>query len=155
MREKTTSFSIIGPGGLTRLYLGIFFGLVGLDQVVKLWALQRDGVIINRGVLLGWLPSDWWWVILAGLWTILWRYWKQQKGAKKWWLLLVLAGGWSNIFDRLAYAGVVDMIYYPKLAVYGNIADIYLGIGVLAISGLNILSRYGGVEHGQPDRDSV
>lgn len=48
-------------------------------------------------------------------------------------LIIVFVGAGSNLFDRIVYGYVIDMIRVPSWSVF-NLADIYVVGGVLALS---------------------
>ncbi|OGV96370.1 hypothetical protein A2W24_04530 [Microgenomates group bacterium RBG_16_45_19] len=104
--------------------------LLGLDLIIKQWLMEQSLVSWNRGGFLGWVPS-WWWlplgmVVIAGVGLKL----KQtQNRWLKWSWLLILAGGIGNLSDRLRFGAVRDYIPYPG-GIQGNLADIYLTVGV-------------------------
>ncbi len=54
--------------------------------------------------------------------------------------IFILAGGFSNVIDRLAYGAVVDFIPFFNLS-YFNLADFYVVVGVL-VYGYNLLGYY-------------
>lgn len=84
--------------------------------------------------MFGTAPSVFW-IPITGL-LILSIAWYWFKAAEKLLLLglvFLLAGGVGNLGDRLSYGAVRDFIYYPYINVYGNLADILLGLGVIVI----------------------
>jgi signal peptidase II len=107
-------------------------GLVAVDQLSKLVAGEWGRVVINRGGVWGLFPGNWWLIIVSLIWIGLAWYcikWKQTSVG----MGLILAGGLSNLLDRVIWGYVRDFIFYPGIGVYGNIADIILLIGVVWI----------------------
>lgn len=112
----------------------ILFGLVVLDWLTKQWALKRSLVVWNEGGVWGILPGEWWLpmtVVVIGVLLGLLRVKKMNLANLA--LVFILAGGIGNFTDRLIYGAVRDFIYYPLLQVYGNLADIYLGLGIILL----------------------
>ena len=125
------------------LELGLIFFLVGLDQWGKWWFQMRDMVVENQGGVLGIFPEFFWLGLLMIVWVILLIHWLNQTN--RWYrlgLLLILAGGLSNLIDRLFFGYVRDYIYYPGWGFYGNVADILLGLGVAIGIGHGLLLQY-------------
>ena len=58
---------------------------------------------------------------------------KSDKNIEKWALAMIIAGGTSNIFDRLMNGYVIDFIYLHYKELYWpafNFADIYISVGI-------------------------
>lgn len=110
----------------------LFLGLV--DVLSKMWGKSAGTAVMNSGLSFGLLPKDVaeWLSLLIWLGLIL-VYFKRYN-LKYWPLGLIILGGGLNILDRLIYGGVVDIIRYPIIPLYGNIADIYIVVGVVAFS---------------------
>ena len=104
------------------------------DQVSK-WYMRGNGqAILNQTGVLGW-GSNLAWVGLGFL-VLGWMWWKGRVEAGKWFqmgLWVIMAAGVSNLMDRLWWGGVWDFIHYPQLGVIGNVADIWLGVGVIIV----------------------
>lgn len=100
--------------------------LIALDQLTKLLALQRGiAVINNKGATFG--------IIFAGILAYIYFFKKQDNLG----ILLILAGGVSNLIDRVFYGGVVDFVSLPLISVF-NLADLMIcaGIGLFFIDTL-------------------
>ena len=114
--------------------------VVGSDRLGKWWAQTREMALVNRGGVLGVLPGWWWSVIVVGVSLgLVWLLPKLGKGRLG--VAVVAAAGLSNGVDRIVYGGVVDFIHYPRLGVVGNIADIWLMVGVIIIVAQNLQLR--------------
>lgn len=96
---------------------------------------------LNDKFFFGILPTKFWWLIFVFIgWLALFLfgyYWWQKKRFNFiFWLTLIIIGGYSNLFDRIFYQGVVDYLsiwYWPVF----NLADIYIVIGVMTLMYLN------------------
>ena len=111
-----------------------FLLLVGLDQGVKLVLRAAGTGQMNYGGAVG-LFSGGPWLLgsLVGLVVLAWISRNLRKNPEKLAMVFVFAGGVSNIIDRLVFGGVWDFIEYSWFGVVVNIADIYLGIGVVIL----------------------
>lgn len=95
----------------------------------------------NAGVAFG-LPLPWpiiislYTIIILILFWLLIDYWKQQKTTRVLALQLVLAGAFSNLFDRLAIGKVIDYIDVKYYSVF-NLADMMIVIGVIILVMIN------------------
>lgn len=125
----------------------IFFCLVVLfliDRATKTWFNLTNyhqpwsWVTIfswkNTAGVFGWPISNWWLIGLGVIGLLALTYWFWQAWlAKKHWLVLayglLIIGGYSNLFDRLKFGGVIDIIHW-QLGVF-NLADGYLLVGLL------------------------
>jgi len=106
--------------------------LISADQISKYYWFEKSGSVLNQGGVFGLLPSTGWVIVLIMIWLVILREWlKHKKGLLFWLLAFVVAGGLSNIIDRLWFGGVRDFIYYPWFNLYGNLADIYLVSGAI------------------------
>ena len=110
-------------------------GLVGINLLVETWVL-RGGMTVawNQGGVLNIFPSKYWLIITAiivGVAIIAW--FKTTNIWVRYSLMVILAGGVGNLLNRVVFGSVMDYIYYPRLNVYGNLNDIYLGVGVSMI----------------------
>ena len=136
----------------------LFTILVALDRLTKAWAVRTlaDGSITlapwvnlhlayNRGVSFSLFASDaplGFWVLtgvltiaITGLAWYTWVQW-QQKTPVALGYVCILAGGASNLVDRIMYGGVVDFVechigawYWPTF----NLADVWIVTGVLYV----------------------
>lgn len=95
------------------LNTGISFGFKLSSSV----SLQLAFVIITFGALSAWVFS-----LFSSLTT-----------PSRWGVILVLAGAFSNILDRVFLGGVRDWLVFPFFSFTNNIADIWITLGVACI----------------------
>lgn len=108
--------------------------VVLVDQVSKMLAESKEMVMMNEGGVFGLLPHWGWLLVLPViLLVVLISWWRSNDVFIRGALVLIIGGGISNLIDRFVYGGVRDFIYYPGLAVYGNVADIFLAVGLVLI----------------------
>ena len=123
---------MLGETGKNKKWWFLGLAVIGLDQISKTLILKYfpQLVIINKGIAFGFLASDWW--LLINLFILgLVVFFLKNKPAKS----LIIAGGVSNILDRLFRGGVVDFInigFFPSF----NLADFFICLG----AGLVVLS---------------
>jgi len=100
----------------------VFFLLIFLDQATKKLVINQGLPYQQNSQLLFLIPS----VIIL---PVLFIWFKKNRNLG---LLLVLAGGLSNLIDRLILGYVVDWIYLPFFP-YSvlNLADIYITLGAI------------------------
>lgn len=103
-----------------------FFLLIALDQLTKVlagkWGLVENNAGISFGLGQGMIGA--WW-LLAGLVLIVW--WLRKKTLPRWFWILFLAGGISNLVDRFFYGGQVrDWLPIPFTSLLNNLADWYI-----------------------------
>ncbi len=134
--------------GRERKIIGLVFLLIAFDRILKLWALHGGIAIINKGIgfgiLLSCLPREasakWGYlaILLLGLsFYLIFHFLKRRSVG----VLLVLAGGISNLLDRLFYGGVVDFITLSFMPIFirnqalliFNMADILVVAGFVLI----------------------
>lgn len=107
---------------------------MALDLLVKQWFQVRLAVVWNdagvwgTGKAVSWL---WLGLILVGI--TAWWWCRVRRPMQIYGLGLILAGGIGNLADRIRFGAVRDYIQYSSLGVTGNLADIYLGMGVLVL----------------------
>ena len=106
---------------------------LALDRLLKTFAMS--GVLEvsrNESLFLLSLDQDWLvWLsglIIAALMVQFIREIKTQAGVVLVGYLLIMVGGLSNLFDRLTYGYVVDMIRFFDISVF-NLADVMIMIG--------------------------
>ncbi len=126
--------------------------LVGIDQLIKLWASQTlaavgnipviEGVfefsyVENRGAAFGILQDQRWIFIVLTIVVVIAAVWLLFSGRVKSWLvrtpiILALAGGVGNLIDRIWHGYVVDMFYFKLIdfAVF-NFADVCVVVGCI------------------------
>jgi signal peptidase II len=113
--------------------------LLLVDQVFKLFFSQQDGIVMNYGGVFGLFPGLSWTGLLAVvLLYLMVSLGKAKEGIERWGLMLIVAGGLANMVDRILIGGVRDFIYWPILNVWGNMADLWLtvGVGLLVIDSI-------------------
>ena len=102
------------------------------DQVSK-WYIPV--VVSNRGSVFG-VGAGWAWDVISA--TVLcvlgWLLMRSHKAGERVGLSLIVAGGLSNFIDRIFWGAVRDFIYWPVIRVYGNVADVWLGVGVILVT---------------------
>lgn len=134
-------------------YLLIFAGVLTADRLTKSWALERcvDALnindflsfelIFNRGISWGLFNAGHEWVfmlismIIVGIMTGLGFYTFIRWNNTHWVIgeVMVLAGAFSNMIDRVTYGGVVDFILLSAGGYcwpYFNVADMCIVAGV-------------------------
>jgi len=101
--------------------------LLFFDQAVKIVILNflPQLVVFNQGIAFGFLPSDWW--LAANLLIVLLVFfiWREVFPSS-----LIIAGGLSNILDRIFKGGVVDFIDLQFWPVF-NLADLFICLGAV------------------------
>jgi signal peptidase II len=127
-------------------------GLLALDRVTKLWAmreLQPVGSIPllpffdltyveNTGAAFGLGKDSNGFFILVSIaltGALLWmmRRWPADRRALQWGGLLVAAGALGNLYDRVAYAYVVDFLHLHRWPVF-NVADSCISVGACLLA---------------------
>lgn len=120
-------------GRLLLRYLSYLLALlvVLLDSLLKVHA---DSYEINMGVAFGaWSGGGWLWslaylgLLLATVY--IWTLHSSFEGKHAMLIMLIL--GVSNFYDRIAYGGVIDYIYWEDLAF--NISDVGINLFLLSI----------------------
>ena len=97
-------------------------GLMGLDLVLKYWAVRGDYAVINQGYAFGIkMGTEWiFWLVVSIVFVWLYR--------QKMWL--ILAGGVANVVSRIVWGGVVD--YWNLYGLFSNnLADWMITIGLV------------------------
>lgn len=105
----------------------IILGLFLLDQFLKFISLTFGFGFVNRGISFGWFPwiSPLVFIILNLLLIATFFKFRQNPFAAA-----VIAGGVSNLFDRVIRGGVVDYIGLWSLPVF-NLADALIVFGAV------------------------
>ena len=89
---------------------------------------------ISFGLFSGQLPA--WFLSLIGIFVIFFILYimiKSENIFEKWSLTMIIAGGISNVFDRMINGYVIDFVYLHYSEMYWpafNFADIYISIGI-------------------------
>lgn len=124
---------------MTNWKLVVLLGtVIAFDQMSKIWAMGHFHIAPNTGVSFGLAPI--WGLMLHGLGLLvvgLVMFFSRSKyrGA----LLLVLAGGFSNMIDRWRWGGVVDWLIVPGTGLQNNVADYVIAVGVLWLLTVTLL----------------
>jgi len=90
---------------------------------------------VSFGLFSGLLPA--WFLSLIGIFVIfviLYMMIKSENIIEKWALTMIIAGGISNIFDRIINGYVIDFLHLHYQEMYWpafNFADIYISIGII------------------------
>jgi lipoprotein signal peptidase len=111
---------------MRQLFLIVF--LILLDWLSKAFFSSLNAVSLNKGFSFGlgeirFLPLLS--LGLSSLFTLAWVRKRSDVG-----LAFLVAGGWGNTLDRLWLGAVRDFIHYPVLGIKGNLADVFLLVGV-------------------------
>ncbi len=123
------------------MIISIFLILIFLDQVSKFLADYFGMSTLNTGVSFG-MGEGWSWMIMIALHgTVLILVWWGLTNSKfkcqmsnfkeKHIATLILAGGVSNIIDRIVFGGVRDWLGVPFIDLTNNLADWFVFIGVV------------------------
>ncbi|MGB9637277.1 MAG: signal peptidase II, partial [Microgenomates group bacterium] len=107
------------------IILGLLFVL---DRLTKFLAVRQGLAFFNRGVVLG-IPLSGFspFVLICVL--ILFR----QSLSFSFGFWLILAGGVSNLLDRVFYGAVVDFVAFPFIPLFNNLADFFITLGILLV----------------------
>lgn len=131
---------------------GAVLALLALDRVTKVWAMTELAprgtipllpffdltYVENTGAAFG-LGKDsngfFIAVSVALTATLLWmmRKWPASQRALQWGGLLVVAGALGNLYDRVAYAYVVDFLHLHRWPVF-NVADSCISVGACLLA---------------------
>ncbi len=118
-------------------WFGIFLALVAIDQITK-WLATISEVNIFRNYNFAFslpIPSAVMFpiyiLILIFVIRYVWRTWPQSNNQIRFAWMLILAGGLSNIFERIILGYVRDFI--PILSGTLNVADFMIIIGALLV----------------------
>lgn len=123
---------IIALGGLLLIdRLTKTLSLMGMLEISK----NRDLFFfdVNQGWLMLWIG-----LILLLLLIVLIRGWQNKPKLVFFGYLLIIFGGLSNLFDRLIYGYVIDMIHLFSFSVF-NLADVMIVLGCILIFDLTFL----------------
>ena len=126
--------------------------LVGIDQLIKLWAvqvLQPVGAmpliphvvelrfVLNQGMAFSLLSGKQLFLIIAtsaALLAVAYGLFFRSRGKRlqQAALVLVLGGGIGNLIDRVRTGAVVDMISIPWFSTF-NVADLFITFGAIIL----------------------
>jgi signal peptidase II len=130
--------------------------LVAVDQLIKLWITQQLAVgqtspllsfitlthTYNTGFMLSLFaaPGPWQQFFYAGISAVIvaflgYMLTQARQPLQRLGLILLMAGGFSNMLDRLLYPGVLDYIWlhwgaYSWPGIF-NLADVYIVFGLM------------------------
>jgi signal peptidase II len=115
------------------------FKLIDLNNFIELTYFFDLTHIHNFGISFGLFAGDLpsWFLSLIGILItcfIIYIMVKSENIIEKWALIMIIAGGISNIFDRMINGYVIDFVYLHYKNMYWpafNFADIYISIGIL------------------------
>lgn len=112
-----------------KLRFVILFILVLItDQSTKRWAMSHEIGQINFGFVSGFYLPYTNWIHLFGL--VVAVVLALGLSMPVWARTLMIAGGTSNLLDRLLHGGVYDWLSMPIIGGYNNLADWAITIGV-------------------------
>ena len=118
-------------------WLSVWFSLIALDQLSK-WFFQP--LSLNTGISFGWKIGSSAFVQLAlvvvvfgALSAWICSLFSSLGRLSRWGVVLVMAGAFSNILDRVFLGGVRDWLVFPFFGFTNNIADIWITLGVFCI----------------------
>lgn len=118
-------------------YTLVFLGVIIFDQLTKITAAFFDfPFVCNRGIAFGLGPKLWFFsAILAAILVFLcfFLFARFKNRLIKMALVLIAAGGFSNLVDRLTLSCVrdfIDLKFWPSF----NLADTAITIGVILLA---------------------
>ncbi len=128
------------------LIVFLVVGIVLLDRISKeiVWNVWREQIVWNNGVSLGFLATSDLFrkiilqivICLAVLGFLYWLVSEFKKKDKNYFVILplgmVVAGGVSNLIDRMLWGSVMDFIPFFGLWTF-NIADFSISVGVVLL----------------------
>jgi len=119
-------------------YFGLFaflFLLVLIDRAAKGWGTSRPffDEHLNPNIFLNLNAFNVYWsvVLILFIFILVLLILRWAKKTISWFLVLILAGALSNLFDRFKYGGVIDYINVGFLGITINIADLYIVFGIV------------------------
>jgi lipoprotein signal peptidase len=123
----------------------IFFSILVIDQVSKVWAHAVGKSVLNTGISFAWfeqVPAP-----VVTLAIVLIAVVIAIKGKEVWMRHQIVAaifwgGVVSNLIDRILLGGVTDWLAVPFVPFKNNLADVAIGMGILLLLGLLAEERY-------------
>lgn len=119
-----------------RLWEGwLLLGSLAIDRLSKDWIVLRDLAHVgNRGGIWGMGGDYWIWVSGMGLVGVMVYYLKAKLSwIYRFSLVLLIAGGVGNLYDRVYYGAVVDWIHPLSWFAWFNLADVFINLGLAII----------------------
>jgi lipoprotein signal peptidase len=115
----------------------LVLALILVDWLSKEFFSDLGMVVLNRGSSFGFVDSVFLPVLSLGLSLFFLITWLKETSRSG--LAFLMAGAWGNTIDRMLFGAVRDFIQYPFIDLTGNLADIYLvvGLGLLVWEGYN------------------
>lgn len=114
--------------------VAIGFLIITFDQLSKYIAFQKGVATYNSGSSFGLFGGFYWPLVIVPVigWLVLWLY-RARRFITQLGLILIISAGLSNLADRLLFGSVRDFIHYPVINVVGNLADIFIVIGLIIL----------------------
>jgi len=114
----------------------VILSLALIDQLTKAWALNQLTIVSNSGSGFGLGSQINWWLMVSSIILVgIGLFWFKQHWhfnlQERWALILILAGGLSNNFDRWQ-GGVVDFIDIKIWPMF-NFSDVFICLGILLL----------------------
>lgn len=107
----------------------LFIVVILLDQITKsifMPAAYNTAGVFGLGHQIPWVALT---ILLLCALIVWWSHAADQT--EKNILMVIIASGLSNFYDRIIFGGVRDFIWWPVINVYGNVADLVLTIAVV------------------------
>lgn len=118
------------------IFVSTFALVILIDQATKWWIAQSVEISYNTGISLGLfsvLPATILTLILVGILVLVWWVFRAEWRALPLASGLFFGGGVSNVIDRVSMGSVRDWLPVPYLAIYNNVADYAIAIGLLLL----------------------
>lgn len=123
------------------IWLGVGGGVWASDRLTKVMAGSWGWSQLNQGGVLGIGRGISWQVVMIVAIVGLGVYWLRVRERERGVLVIIMAAGLANLCDRWWYGGVWDWIHYPVIGVVGNLADVWLVVGVIILLGYNLKGK--------------
>jgi lipoprotein signal peptidase len=111
-------------------HLFIIVFLLGLNLVMALLVREVGAFVINRNIF--YLEVDLWVIILAVVGTTVLTFYLKLPNTYPVASVLIMAGVWSNLAERLIFGGVAD--YLDIYVALTNLADLQIWIGLVGLN---------------------